>query len=265
MYLATVRADTGNPNRASSAWTRRCPQKGIRDGHSPDQGPEGTPQGRPTTSPSFPGPPPPIGRPSPAMPAEHGVRLDDEERVVPSGKPSTDENPEPAVAVTEPWVWRPALQHDQLLTQAQILDDQVRSGFRPRRDRSPRPPDHTEPPSFLVLTGVFHRPGRMERAVDRVLAPYRQSRRRVGPSPPPDPRSIAPPTTRRRRPRLPAKPRRRVLTPFPRASRRPPRRLSARRAPRYTPATGVTRYRGDGGAGEGGRERCFSPPTLLVG
>jgi hypothetical protein len=25
MYLATVRADTGNPNRASSAWTLRCP------------------------------------------------------------------------------------------------------------------------------------------------------------------------------------------------------------------------------------------------
>jgi hypothetical protein len=57
------------------------------------------------------------------MPAEHGGRLDDEERVAPFGKPSTDENPEPAVAVTEPWTWHPALQHDQLLTQAQILDD----------------------------------------------------------------------------------------------------------------------------------------------
>ena len=34
-----------------------------------------------------------------------------------------------AVSVTEPWAWRPALPHDQLLTQAQILDDQVRSGF----------------------------------------------------------------------------------------------------------------------------------------
>jgi hypothetical protein len=27
MYLATVRADTGNPSRASSAWTRRCPHR----------------------------------------------------------------------------------------------------------------------------------------------------------------------------------------------------------------------------------------------
>jgi hypothetical protein len=50
-------------------------------------------------------------------------------------------------AVTEPWAWHPALQYDQLLTQAQILDDQVRSGFRPRCDRSPRPPDHADPPS----------------------------------------------------------------------------------------------------------------------
>jgi hypothetical protein len=57
------------------------------------------------------------------MPAEHGVRLNDEQELSPSRKPPTDENPEPAVAVTEPWVWRPALQHDQLLTQAQILDD----------------------------------------------------------------------------------------------------------------------------------------------
>ena len=100
-------------------------------------------------------------------------RLDDEERVAPCGKPSTDENPEPAVAVTEPWAWHPALQHDQLLTQAQILDDQVRSGFCPRRDRSPRPPDHADPPFHpLDLPGVFHPAWQKERTVDRVLAPY---------------------------------------------------------------------------------------------
>jgi hypothetical protein len=72
---------------------------------------------------SAPGSLPPIGRPSPAMPAEHGIRLDDEERVAPCRKPSTDENPESAVAVTKPWAWHPALQHVQLLTQAQILGD----------------------------------------------------------------------------------------------------------------------------------------------
>jgi hypothetical protein len=130
-------------------------------------------RGVPTAPRSWPGPPPPVGRPSPAMPAEHGVRLDDEERVAPFGKPPTDENPEPAVTVTEPWAWRPALQHDQLLTQAKILDDQVRSGFRPRCDRSPCPPDHVEPsPSVLDPLGVFHRAGQKERTVDRVLAPY---------------------------------------------------------------------------------------------
>src|SRR4029450_12612778 len=116
MYLATVRADTGNPSRASSAWTRRCPHRRF----STDMRRIKARRVRPTAPPSWPGPPPPIGRPSPAMPAEHGVRLDDEERVAPFGKPSTDENPEPAVAVTEPWTWHPALQHDQLLTQAQI-------------------------------------------------------------------------------------------------------------------------------------------------
>ena len=101
----------------------------------------------------------------PAIAAEHGIRLDDEERVAPCGEPPTDENPEPAVAVTEPWAWRPALQHDHLLTQAQILDDQVRSGFAPRRDRSPRPPDHAEPsryhsrPAGSLSQGLARRKG----------------------------------------------------------------------------------------------------------
>jgi hypothetical protein len=62
------------------------------------------------------------------MPTEHGRGLNDEEKLAPSGNPPTGENPEPAVAVTQPGAWRPAVQYDQLLTQAQILGDQVRSG-----------------------------------------------------------------------------------------------------------------------------------------
>jgi hypothetical protein len=106
------------------------------------------------------------------MPAEHGVRLDDEERVAPFGKPSTDENPEPAVAVAQPRARRPALQHKQLLAQAEILRDQDRSGCEPRRNRLPRPPDHARLPPVLPLTEGFHRPGEKESGVDRVLAPY---------------------------------------------------------------------------------------------
>jgi hypothetical protein len=66
----------------------------ILDGHAPDQGPQDPRQGRPTAPRSWPGPPPPIGRPSPAMPAEHGVQLDDEERVTPCEERPTDENPD---------------------------------------------------------------------------------------------------------------------------------------------------------------------------
>ena len=135
-----------NPSRASSAWTRRCPHRRFSTDIRRIKARSARRRGGRPAPPSWPGPPSPIGRPSPAMPTEHGIRLDDEERVAPCGKPSTDENPEPAVTVTEPWAWHPALQHDQLLTQAQILDDQVRSGFRPCRDRSPRPPDHADPP-----------------------------------------------------------------------------------------------------------------------
>ncbi len=58
------------------------------------------------------------------------------------------------------------------LTQAQIPDDQVRSGFCPRRDRPPRAPDHADPPSILDLPGVFHMAWQKERTVELVLAPY---------------------------------------------------------------------------------------------
>src|SRR5262249_56729166 len=120
--------------------------------------------GRPPASPSTSRPPSPVGRPPPAMPTEHGRGLNDEEGLSPSGHPPTSENPEPAVAVTQPGTWRPALQHDQLLTQAKILGDQVGSGCEPCRDRPPRPPDHTETPPFLALAGGFPRPRAAEKA-----------------------------------------------------------------------------------------------------
>src|SRR5262249_35093477 len=117
----------------------------------------------PPASRASPRPPSPVGRPSVAMPAEHSRGLNDEEELAPSGHPPTGENPEPAVAGPQPGAWHPALQHDQLLTQTQILGDQVRSECEPGRDRPPRPPDHAEPPSVLDMTGVFHRPGQKER------------------------------------------------------------------------------------------------------
>ena len=131
--------------------------EGVLRGHPPDESPQlprdaGSPAAR---SPS--GPPAPVGRPPPAMPAEHGGGLDHEEALAPSGHPPTGENPEPAVPIAQPRRWPPPLQHNQLLTQAQILGDQVRSGREPCRDRPPRPPDHAEPPSVLDPDGSLAR------------------------------------------------------------------------------------------------------------
>jgi hypothetical protein len=130
------------------------------------------PQARPTAPLSWPGPPPPIGHPSPAMPAEHGVRLDDEERVRHVGNHRQTRTQNRRSPSRSRGRGAPTLQYDQLLTQAQILDDQVRSGFRPRRDRSPRPPDHPDPPpSVPDLPGVFHRAGQKERTWIEFLRP----------------------------------------------------------------------------------------------
>ena len=147
------------------------PPKEILHGHPPDEGTQLSRDTGPPASRSSPGPPSPVGRPSPAMPAEHARGLNHEEELSPSGNPPTGGNPEPAVAVSQPGTWRSALEHEQLLPQAQILGDQVRSGCEPSRDGPPRPPDHAEPPSILALTGVFHRSGQNERTVDRFLRP----------------------------------------------------------------------------------------------
>ena len=71
----------------------------------------------------------------------------------------------------------PALQHDQLLTQAQIHGD-LSPLWGLRRDRSSRPPDHAEPPSLHPRPAGSLSQGRPEgkdggSTVDRVLAPYR--------------------------------------------------------------------------------------------
>jgi hypothetical protein len=172
MYVATVRADTVNPQPCELSLEAAVSPEGILRGHPPDESTQLTRDAGPPAARASSGPPAPVGRPPPAMPAEHGRGLHDEQGPSPSGHPPTGENPEPPIAGTQPGAGRPALQHDQLLTQAQILGDQVRSGCEPCRDRPPCPPDHADPPSALDLTGVFHRPGQKERTVDRVLAPF---------------------------------------------------------------------------------------------
>jgi hypothetical protein len=178
--VATVRAGHRESRPRELSLEAAVPPERVLRGHPPDEGTQLTRDARASASPASSGPPSPVGCPPSAMLAEHGRGLNDEQGLSPSGDPPTGENPEPAVPIAQPRPRRSSLLHDQLLPQAQILGDQVRSGCEPCRDRSPCPPDHTEPPSVLDQTGVFHRPGQKERTVDRVLAPYRSEASRRG-------------------------------------------------------------------------------------
>jgi hypothetical protein len=91
------------------------PPAAILRGHPVDEGTQFPRDMGPPASRSSPRPPSPVGRPSPAVPAEHGRGLNDEEELAPLGHPPTGENPEPAVPIAQPRPRRSPLQHDQLL------------------------------------------------------------------------------------------------------------------------------------------------------
>ena len=106
------------------------------------------------------------------MPTEHGRGLNDEEGLSPSGHPPTGENPKPAVAVTQPGTWRPALQHDHCWRRQRF--SVIRSALDVNHAAIAFPAHliTLNPLPSLSWREVFHGPGQKERAVDRVLAPY---------------------------------------------------------------------------------------------
>jgi hypothetical protein len=81
------------------------------------------------------------------MPPQHRFRLHNKKRIAPTGEPSTGANPELPVRIAQGRLRAPALQHQQLLAQAQVLGNQQR--FRPESGRNS--PDekanHPAPPT----------------------------------------------------------------------------------------------------------------------
>lgn len=63
------------------------------------------------------------------MPANDGIRLDDDQSVTPLREPATSQDPKPAIGVAKPWPGLPAPENDQLLPKVQILSDQSEFGF----------------------------------------------------------------------------------------------------------------------------------------
>jgi len=67
----------------------------------------------------------PVHAKASTMPTDHGLRRDNNERVLPSGPEATGGDPEELVIETEFGFRVPALQHRELLPKGQILQEQV--------------------------------------------------------------------------------------------------------------------------------------------
>jgi len=99
---------------------RRAPQR-VCVRHRADQRADVARHGRPTsTATALPGPEQPEAS---AMPGDHSLRFDEDERRSPSGPRAGQPDPEPTVRRREPHAARPrSLQHLQLVLQRQYLE-----------------------------------------------------------------------------------------------------------------------------------------------
>src|SRR5450631_420650 len=81
-------------------------------------------------------PPSPEQAEAGAVPADHGVRLDDNQHVRPARPETGEDHPERAVAVAQARAARRTTQIGQLLAESQVLDGQIRAGTEAGSQRS---------------------------------------------------------------------------------------------------------------------------------
>jgi hypothetical protein len=111
MYLATVLADTLNPNFASSALYSFLTPKLVFRGHSSDENLKLL--GNCTTASPWPHPrsPRPIEAPATLMTLQYCLGLYDEEKIAPAAEPSACKYPKEPVSRFEVGSRLPALEH----------------------------------------------------------------------------------------------------------------------------------------------------------
>ena len=87
-------------------------------------------------------PPTPMRLSTDAMPADDGIRLDDDERATPIRKPAASQNPESTVHLANPGTRLAPLENDELLPQTQVLSHQSRLGFDGGGEDAGKETDH---------------------------------------------------------------------------------------------------------------------------
>ncbi|MGO8951058.1 MAG: hypothetical protein ACLQUY_26070 [Ktedonobacterales bacterium] len=62
------------------------------------------------------------------MPAEKGIRLNNEERLLPTADSSCEQDQEHAIALGTRWALDLTMEHDELLTEQGVFSDEIRLG-----------------------------------------------------------------------------------------------------------------------------------------
>jgi hypothetical protein len=100
----------------------------------------------------------PIQTEADSMPSDNGFRGDDEEQLLPLRPEPTNSNPEEFVEQIEIWPRTAPFQHGQLLTEYEILEDEIPA--RPRnRPRAPRTKGRTSRTWLGVITDCLRNAG----------------------------------------------------------------------------------------------------------
>jgi hypothetical protein len=102
------------------------------------------------TRPSFAAPPGPVSSPRGAMPGNHSLWLDEQQRRTPVGPRSGEQRPETPIPSTEPGSRAAPLVNGELLPQGEVLEEES----RPRTERPPEAAEQQRDIKHAVLRRV---------------------------------------------------------------------------------------------------------------
>ncbi len=81
----------------------------------------------------------PVGAPAARVPAQHGLRLHNQQAMAPSLEPAAHQNPEAPIPVPENGTFALALQHYELLTQTHDFGDEPPARLKHGDDEADEP------------------------------------------------------------------------------------------------------------------------------
>jgi hypothetical protein len=88
------------------------------------------------------------------MPANNGIRFNDDQTPAPTRKQLAGKNPEAAICIQELWSGLTSLENNQLLAKAEVLGDQSCPGLENGGESKCEAPNHRKVPQVILINRV---------------------------------------------------------------------------------------------------------------